>query len=862
MKLIAIIIGLSFCQIIAYSQAKKSVYGYVRDKTSNDPIDGVIVQVKDAKGKTLQYHITDESGKFCIDYDSTLHGLTLQFQCMGYSNFSIPINNLSFPLLITLNSQPIKLKEVTVKAPDIMQRSDTLIYSVSKYATSQDRNIADVLKRLPGIAIEDNGEIKYNGEAINKFYIDGADFMDGRYNIATENIRPDDVESVEVLENHQPIRVLKGIEFSQQAGLNIKLREDARQRWIAILDGSIGATPFLYDASAFAMRIAGKWQSMETVKIDNTGWNPETQSIRHTDEQIFTSDYVDNLWDNYISLSRNTTSIDEQRTRDNFSTLVNTSNSWRLGEGKDMKFNLTYKSDRLDYQTGCETNYLDTNIPSYVERNVMRTQEHELNVQGGILSNLANSYLKENLYIDLDWNNANSTISGTNSLWQSAKTPSFNATNDLQLVKRLDDHLLMISSRNKYIYKPHSLTVAANSTVSQEITTGEFRSVTEMRYGWFKNKWSAYVRGGIDLDYYSIESALQGLEYNYPLACDKNFFLMKLHIAPEASYQSHKWLITLSAPVSYHLHSVMDKPKEEAKSKQYASFSPSIYFRRQISAKMDMVGQLKYTLTPPEVATNIETLFMTDYRNLYLSQANTRYENTFSATANLRYRNPINSTFFNLGGIYIWNKHPFMLRQIFIDDYLLTATALNSYIGQRFSTNGTFSKGLFSGKMKIGFDVAYAGLWATALRQNTEMPYVLRTVSAGINIRGYLTNTLSLDYQLPYTYNRLVMATEQSSYDVLKQYLTLTWIPTKDWQFSIGGEHYYTHFNTGSTANLIMLDASIRWTVSKNIDLALISSNLMNHREYQYANFGILSQTTNTYQLRGRNIIANIQVRI
>lgn len=862
MKLIAIIIGLSFCRIIAYSQDKISVCGYVHDKTLDSPIEGAIVQVKDAKGKTLQYHISNERGEFCMDYDPMLRGLTLQIQRIGYNTLSIPINNLPSPLVITLDSQPIELKEVIVKAPDIMQRSDTLIYSVNKYATSQDRNIADVLKRLPGITVEDNGEIKYNGEAINKFYIDGADFMDGRYSLATENIRPDDVVSVEVLENHQPIRVLKGIEFSQQAGLNIKLREDARRRWVSILDGSIGASPLLYDASAFAMRIAGKWQSMETVKIDNTGWNPETQSFRHTDDQIFASDYEDNLWDNYISLSRNTAPIDEYRTRDNFSTLVSASNSWRLGEDKDMKLNLTYESDRLDYRTGCETDYLDTNIPPYVEHNVMRTQEHKLNVQGGILSNLANSYLKENLYIDLDWNNANSTISGSNSLWQKSKTPSFKATNDLQLVKRLGTHLLTVSSRNKYIYEPHSLAVAASDTAIQKITTREFRSITEMRYGWFINKWSVYVRGGIDLDYYSIKSNLQGLEYNYPLTCDKDFFLMKMYFAPEASYQSHKWLITLSIPVRYHLHRVMNKQEEENHSKQYASLSPSIYLRHPINAKMDIVGQLKYTLTPPDATMNIGTLFMTDYRNLYLSHESTRYDNTFSVTANLRYRNPINSTFFHIGGIYLWNRSPLMQRQIFIDDYLLTATALNSYIGQRFSTNGTFSKGLFSSKMKIDFNIAYAGQWATAIRQDSEIPYVLRSISAGINIKGYLTNTLSLDYRLPYTHNRLTMTSEQSCYDVLKQYFTLTWIPIPNWQFSIGGEHYYTHFNTGSTTNLVMLDASVRWVVSKNIDLALIASNLLNHSEYQYANFGMLSQATNTYKLRGRNIIANIQVRI
>lgn len=839
-----------------------SVCGSVHDKTDNEPIAGVIVQIKDSKAKTLHYGITNERGEFCLKYNQELHEQTLSFQCFGYSYYSINFKDFKSDLIIKLEPKSIDLKEVIVKAPDIMQRSDTLVYHVTKYAKNQDRNISDVLKRLPGITVEENGEIKYNGEAINKFYIDGADFMDGRYSLATENIKPTDVASVEVMENHQPVHALKGIEFSQQAGLNIKLREDARQRWVAIIDGTLGASPLLYDASLFAMRIAGKWQSMETARIDNTGWNPATHSVQHINDQIFSNSYVNDLWNDYISLSRNTSSIDEKRTRDNFSTLVSTSNSWRIREGKDAKFNLTYESDRLNYITGCETDYFDNNITSYVERNAMQTQKHNMNTQWGLISNLATYYLKDNLSINLDWNSATSIISGTNSLWQKSSTPAFDAKNDMQLIKRLDNRLLTLSSRNKYTYKPHTLAVTTNDNVYQEVTTNEFRSVTEVRYGWFIGKWSLYARGGVDFDFYNLESNLQGIESTYPLACYKDFHLLKAYIAPESSYKSHKWLVSTSVPISYNLYHILNKQQKIGNTNQYVSLSPSVYLWHQINAKIDLVGQLKYTLTPPDATKSVETLFMTDYRNLLFPQNSNGYENSFSITSNLRYRNPINSTFFNLRGIYVWNRLPFMQNQIFIEDYLLNSTSLNNHIAQRFSVSGSFSKGLLSGRMKVGFDIGYAGLWTAALRQDFEIPYVLRTVTAGINIKGYITNSLSLDYQLPYYHNRMNISLEQSNNDVIKQFFTLTWTPIKKWQFSFGGEHYYTHFNTGNISNIVLLDASVRWAVSKNIDIALMSSNLLNHREYRYVNYGILSQTTNTFKLRGRNIVVNIQIRI
>ena len=98
--------------------------------------------------------------------------------------------------------------------------------------------------------------------------------------------------------------------------------------------------------------------------------------------------------------------------------------------------------------------------------------------------------------------------------------------------------------------------------------------------------------------------------------------------------------------------------------------------------------------------------------------------------------------------------------------------------------------------------------------------------------------------------------------DALKQYLTLTFVPAKKWQVAIGGEHYYTKFSSGSSANLILLDASVRWNVSKKVDISLTAANLLNQREYRYASYGLLSETEYMYRLRGRSVMASIQVRL
>lgn len=72
------------------------------------------------------------------------------------------------------------LKEVKVSAQRLLRSGDTLTYSVSSFRQGQDRSLADVITKMPGLEVKANGQIEYQGKAISKFYIEGLDyFLDG-----------------------------------------------------------------------------------------------------------------------------------------------------------------------------------------------------------------------------------------------------------------------------------------------------------------------------------------------------------------------------------------------------------------------------------------------------------------------------------------------------------------------------------------------------------------------------------------------------------------------------------------------------------------------------------------------------------
>ena len=130
-------------------------------------------------------------------------------------------------LEFVVEEQTTELKEVIVDAPKIRQLGDTIHFDVASFLDETDRSIGDVLKKLPGVQVLSSGEILYQNQPISKFYIEGLDLLQGKYGIASQNINAENVASVQVLENHQPIKALKDMDIPTNAAINLKLKQSA-----------------------------------------------------------------------------------------------------------------------------------------------------------------------------------------------------------------------------------------------------------------------------------------------------------------------------------------------------------------------------------------------------------------------------------------------------------------------------------------------------------------------------------------------------------------------------------------------------------------------------------------------------------
>ena len=265
-RLLNVILILLFCQVLS---AQTVLSGLVMDIKSN-PLSNIKVLVYKPDSRVIMaYTGTDDNGHYNLSIVAEADSLDVATSSLFFEKQTKRIANRSQTVDFILREETQELKGVTVCARSIEQKGDTLEYIVGSFVQKQDKSIEDVLKRMPGIEVADDGKITYQGLPIQKFYVEGMDLMGGNYAAVSKNLPYQSVSSVAVYENHQPIKMLEDRVSSEQASINIKLAKDVAFTGTAKV--GVGAWPFLWNVNLTPILFSGKVQMLASYRTNNTG---------------------------------------------------------------------------------------------------------------------------------------------------------------------------------------------------------------------------------------------------------------------------------------------------------------------------------------------------------------------------------------------------------------------------------------------------------------------------------------------------------------------------------------------------------------------------------------------------------------
>ena len=136
----------------------------------------------------------------------------------------------------------------------------TVSYNVASFTDIRDKKLEDVMSKMPGISKSemDEGTYTYNGLMIDRMYINGKDVLEGNY-AAIYNMKPEDVERIEITENHVYMKVMRGKQFSNSASINVVLKNEETNKWFGSVKGGLGLSPLLVNTDLIAMKMGNDW---------------------------------------------------------------------------------------------------------------------------------------------------------------------------------------------------------------------------------------------------------------------------------------------------------------------------------------------------------------------------------------------------------------------------------------------------------------------------------------------------------------------------------------------------------------------------------------------------------------------------
>ncbi len=230
---------------LACTYAQIKLDGVVKDSL-NTPLElANVVAINQETNALETYGITNEKGAYSLTLE-TNKTYKLQVSYIGLKTyeevFTTQETNTTKNFILQADNT-LDAVELTFDMPVVI-RGDTLIYNADSFNTGTERKLEDVLANLPGVEINEDGQIEVEGKVVNKLMVNGKDFFDGDTKLATKNIPSNAVDKVQVLRNYAEVGQLSSVRNNQDnVALNIKLKEGKENFWFGNITAGGGTTP-------------------------------------------------------------------------------------------------------------------------------------------------------------------------------------------------------------------------------------------------------------------------------------------------------------------------------------------------------------------------------------------------------------------------------------------------------------------------------------------------------------------------------------------------------------------------------------------------------------------------------------------
>lgn len=266
-----------FTAYLGFSQS--SISGIIKDTSSNKFVkNAVVALISQPDSILIKFTRTSEDGYYILkNLPNGKHTLMVTHPAFAdyVEDIYVKAGTENFPLVAVTPKSKL-LEAVIIKSGSpIRIKGDTTIYTADSFKVSANANVEELLKRMPGIQVDKNGQIKAMGETVEKVLVDGEEFFGDDPGMAVKNLRADAVKEVQVFKRQSDQAAFTGIDDGQsKQTINLKLKEDKKKGYFGKIDAAGGLQKSIddrYNTNILFSTFKGKRKLSAFLLNGNTG---------------------------------------------------------------------------------------------------------------------------------------------------------------------------------------------------------------------------------------------------------------------------------------------------------------------------------------------------------------------------------------------------------------------------------------------------------------------------------------------------------------------------------------------------------------------------------------------------------------
>lgn len=878
-----LILSIIFMVLIGSSIAsaqKNKIKGVLRNSVGKTVSSASIV-IKNNLNYIISFGYSDAKGIFevVLPDSASLSILSLEVSCIGYKRIKQSLLPGKSVYDFVLEEEVIALQEVQIKRkPQIISIGDTLSYNVASFSQPEDRSIGDVIRRLPGITVAENGQISYNGKAIVNLFIHGDDLMDGRYGLATTVINKDMIKSIDVMQNYQPVKVLQNKVFTDDVAMNLVLKDENSLK----LGGQamLGAgTQAQYDMALNAILFNKRFKMLNSLQANTSGVDYLNEL-----ERLGTGGGNGNnaLPKPLLSASTiNNPDLPKINYYFNRSGVVNMNNLYNLKSGLQVKSNIQLYSDKntQDYN-GRFTTFLANDTVTYIEQQHNLNRPRVFNVALSATQNKQNYYLNNRLLINFSSNNSASYLNFNHGVFnQYLHDNNHQFLNELIYTPALKNKdIFDLRWTVQYFEEPQILSIDSglnaevlNAAIPYTAISQYAKIPTLLNHAVFSYR---IVNSGIIKHNYQL-GMLNERQHLYSELILKQMNGSDLAYAQDAgnkldwerdkffvnaaySIKKERWYASLSIPFSSQLIRYRQVDYQLNEEGWRYLINPALNLRMYVKGEDYLNFSYSYQNPIGDITNVYRGAILTNYRSLMANNASIQQRSVQSSTLFYNFQRSIIMLFMNAALSYkkaeantiISSEIDNNIQKIILLPYRNRQDMLSANLG--------LSKYLFG----MASTIKVMGNWSQTrydqFVNQIRMPFnnYFKSISWSLDSRPF-GSSITFDYRGIVSWNksRLLNASVdnlENSARRIEQSLNIGVNFISNLNLNIEGKNIYSARTGMDNQNYFFLNSRLRYKLAKwNTDLSLDLTNMMNQKKYEVMYLSSNQFALTQYNIRG-----------